>query len=778
MPPKIERTSEQLFELWKQFEEDNFMDRGHRAAFDERTVKIYNAYRNRVREKTFPWRGCSNTSVPLITRAVDRMTIHMMQTIAPQGSFSNMAAVPVSGHPLADKRAEAVTDTMRYYLRNRMNIMDQLERSLRNFALYGNLFGKVWWRRVERMQRRLERMPMFREEIDPETEEVTRTPVRLEAQIREFFGQMEEVEPLRSKGKGKWEIVVWDAVDGREKKFKVEGYTEEEKRENVFLFESRECTINRPQYDNIELGDISFTINAPNINDAKRVAVHYEMTWDEIMQRHRMGKWNQLTPEGLKKLEEEADVDPRTGDSQWETLPLTPLDSVEEKLKRQQDLVEGADTIYRPPFDVWEEFRKIDIDGDGEDEEVVIWYEGRTQQVLRIEHLFVDYHMHERPILHAGLIPIGNRLLHIGVGEVLFPILVELNTVFNHRNDAATMAISPGGFYRPGSGFDPGPIAWAPNTWLPVDNPQSDVREFTAVANDSQALRVEQFLLALSEDLSVSTQSLGRGPDRPNAPRTARGTLALLQQDSIKLDYLLLRLKPFLDDLSHKILNLLRMNAPETEEFRITGKEGLTTVRREDLNMKYDFYWELETISNNKEIRRQFAATAYEALLPIAQQPPEAISPGARKLARNFGEMLEIKDIEQIIPDPTGFERLPMSQEDEIKGMLTGIPVRPILIDNHEEHILVMDAFEQSDDFGSVSTEWVEAVWKPHKQAHLEMHRVIQAQIQAQSGGGRTAGQGNQGNFVGQQGLFNPSFGGGGTETGAETVGSSFTGGL
>jgi len=780
--PIDKKRNEELFRL---FEDDNFLDRGARGAFDERLVKIYNAYRNRVKEKVFPWKGCSNTSVPLITRATDRMTIHVMQSIAPNGAFSNMSAQPVSSHPLAEKKAEDTTDYIQYYWRNRMRILDQLERYVRNFILYGNGIGKLWWRRVERMQRRIEREPMF-QDIPGEDPEAPpeRRKVPLDGQIIDFFGMMEVVKDLKRIGKGskgtKWSITVWDEVDRREKEIQIEGYSHEESRENIFLMESRETVINQPQFDNIEIPDCVFTVDGRSIQEAKRVSVRYEKSWDDMVRGFRTGKWNQITQADMDEMELIADVDEVTGDAELENLGLTPLNQVVgERLKRQQDATEGNITTRRYPFEVIEEFRRIDLDHDGEDEDVVIWYEGRTRKVLRIEHQFVDYHMHERPMVHSGLIPIGNRLLHIGIGEALFPLLVELNSTFNSRNDAATMSVSPGGFYRPGSGFDPGPMSWSPGMWLPVDNPQADVREYVPVANTRDAIHVEQFLLALSEDLSISTQTMGRGPDRPNAPRTARGTLAILQQDAIKLDYLLLRLSPALHELSEKTLNLLRMNAPESEEFRITGKNGMRSIRKDDLNMKYDFFWELDSVSNNKEIKRQYAATALEALMPIAQQPPEAISPGARILARRFAEMLDMPNPESIIPDPQGFDRAPMTQDEETKAMIQGIPIRPILPDNHEQHVLEMDAFEQSEDFGSVPTEWVTGVWAPHKQAHLEMQRVVENQQAQQSGQRRNARQGNQGNFRGEEGLFNPDLGGqaGLSEVAAEGLGSTFTGG-
>jgi len=781
----IPLTDDQRFELFKQFEQDLHLNTADRQEFDTKRLKLYNAYRNRVRKRAQPFRGCSNTSVPIVTRAVDRMVIHALQTIAPEGSFKSMSAVPVSSHPMALERAEDTSEYMRYNFVNKMQIMDPLERFIRNLFLYGNSFGIVWWRRVLRNTRTIERFPLFREEsIENEDgqNETRRVKISMRAVLEDFFSVYEQVRGLRPNGQGsfgqKYSITIWDEADRREKTFNIEAYEDADAREIVCSFDSKETIINRPQFDNIEMDDIYFPYNVSCIQDASHIAIRREKSWTEIQAGVKSGKWNLLTKDDLDEMEKYITGKAiKEGITELETLPRTTIDG-DHRMRDLQDRAEGADSHRTYPFEVWEEFRRLDLNHDGEEEDYVVWYEARTKKVMRIEYLHSEYHMHERPIVHAGLIPIGNRILHVGVGEILFPLVTELNTVFNHRNDAATMAISPGGFFRPGSGFDPGDFNWRPNMWIPVDNPGTDVREYVGVSQPRDAVNVEQFLLAMAEDLSVSTFTMGRGPDRANAPRTARGTLAIIQQDAIKLNYLLQRLAPVLSDIAHKTLSVLRANAPDREEFRVTGKDRLRTIGRKDLNNKYDFYWELETVSANKEIRRQFAAMAMEATLPISQMPPEAISQGTRILVRNFLEALDFKNADQIIPDAPGFDRAPMTQEDEIVAMIQGIPVEPIMGDNHEEHIAIMDAFEISEGFGSVTKEWVESVWKPHKQAHLRFRRIIEQQIQAQGGGGRTAGPGAFGNFVGQGQLAGGGEGGFGLSEGAaEQLGSTFSGG-
>lgn len=778
MPFKISLTDAQREDIFKMFEDDLQENISDRADYDNRRIQLYNAYRNRVRPKNFPWSGCSNTSVPLITRSVDRMVVHVMQTIAPQGVFSSMTALPVSNAPLADDRARDVTDYMEYNFRNKMKITDPLERFVRNFCLFGNAFGKIWWKRVLRNTRNIERYPAF-EDVQDDDGEMKKRQVSVKESVIEHFSTFQVEKFSRSSGEYEaWDIEIFDPIEKREKEFHVEGYYDEDHRENVLLFVSKELVINQPQFDSIDLDDIYFPLKATSLDDCHHVAIRYEKPFSEIMAGYTSGRWNLLTKEDIDEMEEISKQDGLPGEQPIEMTPRTPIDA-EQILQRRQDAVEGGETNRTYPFEVWEEFRKFDIDGDGELEEVVIWYEKRTKKVMRIEHLFVDYHMHERPIIHGSFVPVGNRLLGIGVGEILFPIQVELNSVFNHRNDATTMSISPGGFYRPGSGMDPGEFKWQPNTFAPLDNPGSDFAPYVPVSSTRDAINVENFLLAFAEDLSISTFTMGRGSDRPNAPRTARGTLALLQQDAIKLDYINSRITPVLTEICKKVLNVLRVNAPETEEFRSIGTNALKTVRKEDLHHNYDFYWELDSVSSNKEIRRQYAATALEAILPLAQMPPEALAPGARLLGRRFLEFLDFKNPEEILPAPPGFDRLPINQEDEIIAMIQGINIVPIMADDHMQHIQIMDAFEVSDEFGMVTSEWVKNVWKPHKEAHLRFLRIQQQQIQAMGGGGRTQGRGNFGNFVGQQGLMSGDVGGIGlSETAAEEIGSTFTGSM
>lgn len=706
------------------------------------------------------------------------MVIHAMQTIAPRGNFTTVEAVPITSNPLVGERAGDVSDYLGYYFRNRMNLSEAYERYVRSFVLFGNAFGKVWWKRVRRKARTIERVPAFIEEVDPVTGETIENKISSKKSVEVYFENKEVIRKSKKDGK----YTVWNPVEKREVEYAVEHRYNEDSRENEILITSYDTIDNQPQFDFIDMDDIYFDLSAPSINDSKSVAIRYSKTFSEIKAGWNSGRWGHLRAEDIEEMEERANKTESIGDEPLELTPRTNLDTGQ-KLRQEQDDSEGYVTTRAPTFEVWEVFRRMDLDGDGEEEEIVIWYEAKTKKIMRVEHLSVEYHSNERPLVHSTLIPVGNRLLGIGIGEVLLPLLIELNTVFNHRNDAATMSVSPGGFYRPGSGFEPGAIEWKPNAWLPVDNPQVDVVPYSSQSSQRDAINVEQFLLALAEDLSISTFTMGRGPDRPNAPRTARGTMAILQQDAIKLDYILQRLMPSIEDVCHKTLHLLRMNGPESEEFRVIGSKSVKSIRKEDLDEKMDFFFDLDSVSANREVKRQFASMALEAILPLTMQPPEAVSNGARILARRFLEMLEFKNVKEIIPDAPGFERAPISQSEETEVMLQGVHVEPVMADNHMEHIFSMDEFEMSDSFGTVSTEWIETLWKPHKIAHArlekEKRKIMEAQVGqkvgAQGGAGGMAGGGS---VPGGPGMMNPNMGSLG-DTGAmapENPGSTFTG--
>lgn len=747
MPFRIAIEEERREDLFKYIEDGLKDAQSDRSSFDRRRVSIYHAYRNRPKKKVKPFPGCSNVSMPIITRAAERMTVQTQQTVAPRGVFSSISATPITQSGVKDlqDRADTVASYLTMTFRNRMNLAEAIEPFFRSGILYGNAYGKLWFRREFQNLRMVERIPALsfvlaegEDEEDPEAKyDVVRVPV--EVSIRQFFSnrpnmKIESSDPGSGAPPGTeaWKVEFYDESERRYREIQVEGYYDEDHGENVLLMKGREMVVNRPEFSYIRLDDVYFTMESESINDSSRVWVRQDLTFSQIVQKYRMGIFNQINDEDIEDLRQWVRKDHIVeGATEKEITAHSQLDRPAVSVSRKADKVEGAREDREENLDVWEVFMTFDIDGDDEDEEIVVWVEFNTRKILRIAHLYEDYHSNDRPFVEWGLIPIENRTLKAGVGEFLMPLKVEIDALFNNRSDAASVTLMPSGFYRPGSGFYPGKVQWQPGMWIPVDSPRNDVAPNVYTNNARDTINVEQFLLALVEDISISTYALGRGPDRPNAPRTARGTLAILQQDAVKMDYIIKRLTPALEAICHKTLYLLRVFGQEEEEFRVLGTNEVRTLRPEDLDNRYSFYLDVDTVSANKEIQRIYAQQAFEAVGPIAQQDPAAVSPGLRLLGRNLLEKLDFKNANEVLPEPPGFERMSISQEEENVALYHGVSVQPILSDDHRSHLLVMDEEETLPRFNSMPREWVEQVWKPHKQMHVELLRQQMAQQQA-----------------------------------------------
>ena len=108
-----------------------------------------------------------------------------------------------------------------------------------------------------------------------------------------------------------------------------------------------------------------------------------------------------------------------------------------------------------------------------------------------------------------------------------------------------------------------------------MDNPQTDLKQITIVANMDIAQWKEQCTMAYGEKLTgMSDLQMGRQSDRPNAPRTARQTVALLEEGNVRisLDSKVLR-EDMAGVLAH-FWDLEYMFSPDEQFFRVTEDDA------------------------------------------------------------------------------------------------------------------------------------------------------------------------------------------------------------
>ena len=679
-----------------------------------------------------------------------------------------------------EENAKKTSEYLRYTFRNEMKIADPMERGERSLLKDGNAFWKEWWKREERNVRIVERFPST--EMVPVDEEAPDGPaeekqIPISRTVQEYF-EGRDVTTFDEISDSHWKVKVFEKEEKRTITYDVHGwFDEDDSQDNMLLVKFRRLVEDRPAFDFIPMDDIYFSQDAMVIDDVRRVHVRHFFEFSDVVQGRRRGHWIHIDKDDELDIENGLEIDKNTEQKRIVDAGQT---QIPQTVERRQDEIEGASTRYKKPIEVWESFYKYDIDGDGELEEITIWSDQENKKIYRVAYTSEEYHTDKRPILHAGLIPQENRLLHIGLAEALMPIVVMMNKSVNQRYDHADLQIQPPTYYRPGSGHFPTTLRTRPGAAFPLENPQTDIHQPTHTGNPLGHIQVEQFLMAFVEDLSMSSESFGRS----QRSETARGTLAHLQQDQIKLDYILGKLFPMIDELCHRTLDLIRLNGSKAKRFKVVGGKDFIPMTKDDLLERIDFHFDLDSISGNREVKRIYSAQALEGALEAAMLPPEQLPPGARKLLRNFLASQEVPNPEDIFPDPPGFEREPGDQMEENRVMARGVPVDPVMADDHETHLREMEMAEQfSDWFDTMTPEWSKAVWRPHKLAHLQMKKALDAQ-RAELGldngtaaGGETVpgmGPGGQNGGGGVPG----GLGGQGVEQGPASPGSTLNGGV
>lgn len=299
-----------------------------------------------------------------------------------------------------------------------------------------------------------------------------------------------------------------------------------------------------------------------------------------------------------------------------------------------------------------------------------------------------------RPFVESTLIKDGTYRPK-GFGALLEDL--EDDATHNSRlfTSAGELSVWPIVFFRPGGGMRPGTIRLEPGVGIPTDDPSS-VNVIKLNPAVDYGIAKQQDILSMAERITgITDQSLGRAVDRPNAPRTATGQLALIEEGNIRayLDATILR-----EDMEQIISDIWEMDCafvPQTEPglfFRVTEEQsnGLFDVRRggafmrpDEFGGKFDFRLKFAVTVWARQSKKAEAMAFYTAAMqnPLVQQNPNGMWNLLNGLAKVFS--IEFQDV---IPKPPEADR-PRTPEEEWTEMLEGQMVLPNPMDDDQAHI-------------------------------------------------------------------------------------------
>ena len=335
---------------------------------------------------------------------------------------------------------------------------------------------------------------------------------------------------------------------------------------------------------------------------------------------------------------------------------------------------------------------------------------------------------HRRPFSEASLIKDGSYWC-MGFGEMLESI--EDETTVNHRlfTKAGQFSVGPVVFYKQGSGFDPETFRMSPDTAIPSEDP-AGINIVRMQADLQYSVAQAQSLGAFAEKVTgVSDFSMGRQSDQPNAPRTARGTLALLEQGNIRanLDTTVLR-----EDMGVIVADLfeLEQQFPISEKtfFRVTEQQagGLFPVRDggsyiepDELRGRYDFDLKFVTSVYSREAEKERTLAMYQLDLanPLVVQNPRALWMVTNRVHQALGD----DNFGDIIPEPPDL-LLPRTARQEWVLALEGEPFEVHPDDNDILHVREhADQVRREQESSRKDAQAVEMMLK-HMKEHQAQH--------------------------------------------------------
>ena len=511
--------------------------------------------------------------------------------------------------------------------------------------------------------------------------------------------------------------------------------------DEIDVYIQREIEVcNNPVVDLIEFEDIIVPYRTQGLqpDTCNRVAHKYWLSYDEIAAKRINDGW-MLSDEDMKKLKAQS-----TGERQEEMY------REREALKRQKDEKVGErDTntlndAENSMLCILEVYVTEDRNEDGICEEVIYQIPYCLRKIVQAHHLEELFPHSRRPFVDMHYIRISDRWYSTSLAELLTPLAIEIDSIVNLVTEAQEIINNPWFFYVPTSspadavtyqnGVRPGqgvPVLSTQDVLMPAFPQQP-------LAN----LAIVDSLIQYADKLTISPQSMGSSQAR-NAPRTARGTLALLSEAGIKLDMLIKDAQETAwPELMQQIHALYSHFGADEKYFYVTGEEKPQHVTCKDLRGRFKYSFSGNTVNTNPEIQRSYAQIRYNTFMqsPLMAQDLNAMQELMRDFANYWGEGVDIEKIIPKIPQQGG-SHPPYNQAEEIQRMLQGQIIDVLPMDNHIEHIQMINAYMQGKPF---------EMWEKEQVAVLAMHMKQHTQFfqQQQQQGGTVQPGGTQANNI------------------------------
>lgn len=495
----------------------------------------------------------------------------------------------------------------------------------------------------------------------------------------------------------------------------------------------------------VEFEDLIVPFRTSDLQTAPRVARQHWKSLREIKSLMDSGEW-QISEDDYKRLE--AMVAGSDREQEMEE---------NESLKRQKDRVAGErgkdqgagaspeDAELKPYVGskilIFEVYTKDNVTGEL-DSEVVYQIPFGLEKIVHAEYLEERWPHQRRPFSDLHYLRISDRWYSIGMAELLAPIHVEVNAIINLVNEAQELINRPWFGYVPSAlQVDPEILeTLEPGQGIPIADPNGLV--FPKFPQQPLAnLSALDSLLLFADRLTVSPQAAGSNQTR-NAPRTARGTLALLSEAGIKTDLFITGAqRGGWREIIHQIHGLEAAFGDEEKFYYVTGEHRPQKITQREMAGRYMYRFSGNSVNTNREVMRNISQVRYATLAqdPLYLQDLEARRNLVMDFLRHFGEGTDTAKLAPRLPNESG-GRNPLPAATGVTMMKQGQKLDAHPMERHEEYLQAIDQLRNSKEFELLEPEAVAALAYNYAQ-HTAM---LQQQMQQAGGPPQGGGTGNQ----------------------------------
>jgi hypothetical protein len=593
----------------------------------------YKQYKGIVKDKSFPWEGCSNLHIPITGIIVDTLVSRMINPIFGTQPFVTARGVSESiapeGAESDNDQANNVEHMLDFILSKRISVYPKVQDWVREAFIYGRGIMKVVWRKdVRNYSRKLSR-PQVEEEIAMFQQRVQSGDMN--PSTLEFLDQM---------------TFIADGHDWDAKPF--------------VKIDREEVTYNNPDWVFIPIEDFIYHPRAIDIASSPYVGHRFRRDYDDLLKSQDAGVY--------ANIEKISPMNTDSGDimsAHGESL-----------LKDVQTLEEGYENVPQESEDNLEEIEliefhgKYDIDNDGRMEDIVATFCPKQNVLLSVRES--DLLHGKKPFAEIKMFPVPGRFESQGVPEIITDLQQELNDIHNMRIDNGTITNAVMFWYDPNSDVDPEIHRPGPGMGFPAGPNQIGVLQTGDVKFSS--FREEELVRRLIQDrIGVSDFAIGNDSTAIQN-KTATGVSAIVNEGNQRLEMMLRNVAVGLNEACLQTLQLLQQFGKDEIFFRVVegAKTSMRKVTAREIQGQYDIDIAANSVNTNRLM--QLAEIQQQLELALRAGPEHVnISPLIKEFMRKSGsrmaDEISVPEHEAVLRKASAKPELLMALKEQVDGL-------------------------------------------------------------------------------------------------------------